>query len=128
MAVLVLQDGVWKGRRLLPPGYVAQMRAGTPQNPYYGMGLWVAGRYTERRGFTHPDRPVPKVLHSEPYLARDLALFDGNSNQVVYIVPSAKLVVLRTGETPPKSPEWDNAFLPNTLLKGMNYKGPPQPR
>lgn len=128
LAVLVMQDGVWRGRRLLPKGYVAAMRTPTAQNPYYGVGLWVAGRYTVRRGFANPALPLPKVLHSEPYLARDLVLFDGNSNQTVYIVPSARLIVLRSGDSPPKAPEWDNAFLPNTLLRGMGYRGPAQPR
>ena len=128
MAILVMQDGMWNGRALLPTGYVAAMRTPTAQNPHYGLGLWVGGQYVERRGFANPARPVPKVLHSEPYLARDLVLFDGNSDQVVYIVPSAKLIVLRTGDSPPKSPEWDNSFLPNTVLRGMEYKGLAQPR
>jgi hypothetical protein len=36
--------------------------------------------------------------------------------------------VLRTGDTPPKSPEWDNSVLPNTLLRGMGYRGAAQAR
>jgi hypothetical protein len=51
-------------------------------------------------------------------------MFDGNSNQVLYIVPSARLVVLRLGAQPPRSPnaEWDNAVLPNVLLRGIRYR------
>lgn len=128
LAVLLMDDGKWGGKALLPRGFVQVMRTATVQNPHYGAGLWVAGPYVERRGFQHPDRPGGKVLHSEPYLARDLALFDGNSNQVVYMVPSARLVILRTGDTPPKEPEWDNTKLPNLLLRAMGYKGAPQPR
>lgn len=129
MAILVLQDGKWNGRALLPDDYVDAMKSGTAQNPHYGLGLWLAGPYAERRGFANPARPMPKVLHGEPYLARDLVLFDGNSNQVVYIVPSANLVVLRTGDSPPKSPEWDNSAIPNTLLRGISdAKLKPQPR
>ncbi len=128
MAILIMQGGKWNGRALLPAGYVASMKTGTAQNPYYGLGLWLAGPYVERRGFANPARPVPKTLHSEPYLARDLVLFDGNSNQSVYIVPSAKLIVLRTGDTPPKTPEWDNSVLPNTLLRGIGYQGAAQVR
>ena len=81
----------------------------------------MAGRYADRRGFANPDRPVPKVLHSEPYLAEDLYLFDGNANQVVYIIPSQNLVVLRTGLPPARSEnsEWDNAYLPNTIIRGI---------
>ena len=133
MAVLVMQDGKWQGRKLLPDGYVTAMRTPTAQNPHYGLGLWLAGRYVERRGFAHPSIPFGKVRHSEPYAARDLILFDGNSNQVVYIVPSRGLIVLRTGETPARTLEWDNAFLPNLLIRGaMRRSGDrpmePQPR
>lgn len=137
MGVLLMDDGVWQGRRLLPTGYVDAMKTTTPQNAYYGLGVYVAGRYTERRGFGNPKTDVVarRVLHSEPYLASDLFLFDGNANQVVYVVPSARLVVLRTGGAPPRKDgrEWDNAFLANTILRGIEY-GPrerapePQPR
>ncbi len=118
MAVLLMNDGRWNGKRLLPDGYAAAMRTSTPQNAHYGMGVWVAGRYIERRGFAHPSIPFGQVLHSEPYAARDLYLFDGNGNQVVYIVPSQRLIVLRTGDAPPKTLEWDNAYLPNLLIRG----------
>jgi CubicO group peptidase (beta-lactamase class C family) len=137
VAILLLDDGRWEGRRLLPEGYVAEMTRPTAQNPYYGMGVYVAGRYTPRRGWLNPEREpeARRVLHSEPYLARDLFLFDGNSNQVVYVIPSQRLVIVRVGGTPPRSPqaEWDNAFLPNTILRGLR-RAPgeaatePQPR
>ncbi len=133
MAVLLMNDGAWNGRRLLPNGYVAAMRTATAENAHYGMGVWVAGDYVERRGFAHPSIPFGKVLHSEPYAARDLYLFDGNSNQVVYIIPSRNLIVLRTGESPSKTLEWDNAFLPNLILRGSagrasDHKLEPQAR
>ena len=119
MAMLVARDGKWQGKRLLPKGYVAAMKTGTAQNPHYGLGLWLGAHYVERRGFANPNRPLPKVLHSEPYLSNDVVMFDGNSNQIVYIVPSQDLIVLRTGNSPPRSPEWDNARLINTILAGI---------
>jgi len=119
--VLVLQDGVWEGEQLLPPGYVDEMKTGTPQNPNYGLALYLGLPFDERRGYANPDIGLPGVLHSEPYLAEDVVLFDGNGNQVVYIVPSLDLVILRTGKAPPKDgPEWDNAFLPNTIIRGLS--------
>jgi CubicO group peptidase (beta-lactamase class C family)/pimeloyl-ACP methyl ester carboxylesterase len=131
LAVLLLQDGTWDGTRLLPEGYVTEMRTPTPQHPHAGMGVYVAGPYIERRGAMNLDRPFGHNLHSEPYLADDLFLFDGNGHQVGYIVPSADLVILRTGVRPDEGMEWDNAKLPNTLLSGMTFedgKGPvPQP-
>jgi len=132
LGVLLLQDGVWEGRRLLPEGYVQAMRTPTAENPYYGLGVYVAGRYIARRGFANParDTEARRVLHSEPYLADDLFLFDGNSNQVVFIIPSRRLVVLRIGDNPPRGAgsEWDNSALPNLLLRGLPEGGSPQPR
>ncbi len=126
LGILLMQDGVWSGKRLLPVGYVKEMTAGTPQNPYYGLGVYVSGQYVARRGFANPAREpeARRVLHSEPYLAADLFMFDGNSNQVVYIVPSAQLVILRVGDAPPRNAgeEWDNALLPNTILRGIRRK------
>jgi CubicO group peptidase (beta-lactamase class C family) len=58
-------------------------------------------------------------------------LFDGNANQVVYVVPSARLVIVRTGNAPPRrdGTEWDNAYLPNTILRGIQRRpGEPAPK
>ena len=129
MAMLVAQDGKWGGRQLLPRSYVNAMKTPTAQNTHYGLGLWLAGTYIDRRGFANQNRPGPKVLHAEPYLTNDLVMFDGNSNQIVYIVPSQQLIVLRTGNAPPRQPEWDNSRLINIILAGMpGAKLTPQPR
>ncbi len=128
LGILVLQKGEWNGKRLLPEGYVRDMITPSQTNPYAGMGIYVAGTYTNRRGFGGPNSPGG-VLHGAPYLADDLTLFDGNADQVVYIVPSANLVALRTGKAPPKTPEWDNAVIPNLLLNGIDWHGnPPAPQ
>jgi CubicO group peptidase (beta-lactamase class C family) len=122
LAILVHQDGVLGEVKLLPDGYAEEMRTATEENPYYGMGLWIAGDYIERRGFGAPDAPGPQVYHSEPYLDPELYLFDGNSNQVVYISPKYDLIAVRLGNTPPSSPEWDNTVIPNLLIRGMIAK------
>lgn len=119
LAILLLDDGMANGKRLLPRGYVREMRTGTPQNPNFGLGIWLGEPYRERRGFGAPGAPGPQVLHSEAYLDPELFLFDGNSNQTVHVSPKHRLIVLRMGETPPKSPEWDNAKLPNLLIRGL---------
>jgi CubicO group peptidase (beta-lactamase class C family) len=126
LGVLLLQDGVWNGNRLLPEGFVQEMRTGTPQYPYAGLSVYVAGRYIERRGFANPDGQFrdTKTLHSAPYLAGDLFLFDGNKHQVVYIIPSTQTVILRTGLRTPKEPEFDNVILPNTILAGFTDRTP----
>ena len=133
LAIVMLKDGVREGERLLPDGYVKEMITPTRENPYFGLSIWVAGRYTGRRGFANPDRGMAEILHGEPYLAADLYLFDGNANQVVYVVPSQDLVILRTGRPPPRdeTTEWDNSVLPNIILRGIEKDrraSAPQPR
>lgn len=119
LALLLLNDGEWNGEQLLPEGYVAAMRTSTPQNPHAGLGVYLGYPYIERRGALNPERTIGRTLHSEPYAADDLFLFDGNSNQVAYIVPSKKLVILRMGAWAPEDPEWDNAYLPNVILNDL---------
>jgi len=119
LGILLLQDGVWDGTRLLPEGYVAAMRTPTRENPHAGLGVWMAEPYIERRGSLNPCLDIGRTLHSEPYAASDLFLFDGNSHQVVYIVPSKNLVILRTGSYPPKDRPWDNSVIPNSIIGGI---------
>ena len=119
LSILLMQDGVWNGRRLLPEGFVAEMTAPSPQNPHAAMGLYVAGAFIERRGAAHPDIPFGKTRHSEPYLDKDLFLFDGNGHQVSYHIPRHQLLVMRLGAQPPEDAPWDNAYLPNFLLRRL---------
>jgi len=74
----------------------------------------------------NPSIDFGKNIHSEPYAAKDLFLFDGNSNQVVYIVPSDNLIIVRTGAWPPQDDPWDNSFLPNAIIRGIT-RGPDNP-
>lgn len=120
LGLLSYFDGMWQGKRLLPDGYVAESRTATPENPFAGMGLYVTGPYVERRGYANPDiSELQNTLHSEPYLANDLYLYDGNANQVVYIVPSEQLLIMRVGNAPPRGKPWDNVYLPNTIMRGI---------
>lgn len=120
-AILYLQDGVWGNRQLLPVGFVTEVSTATPQNPHTGMGVYIAGPYIEKRGPLNPDIELGQTLHSEPYLADDLFMFDGNGHQVAYIIPSADMIILRTGSWMPKDVTWDNSVLPNTLLAGIDF-------
>ena len=122
LALLQLQDGIWQGERLLPEGYVQQVITPTATNPHSGMGVYLAGSYVEGRGAGNPDFEYGKTKHAEPYLDRDLYLFDGNANQVVYIIPRHDLIVLRVGAAPPKTQAWDNSLLPNRILRELSNK------
>ena len=121
-AILLLQDGEWDGKRILPLGFVDQVKTATPQNSHTGMGVYVAGPYIEKRGPLNPEKKLGQTLHSEPYLAADLFMFDGNSHQTAYIIPSADMIILRTGNWVPKGKVWDNSHLPNILLSGIEFE------
>lgn len=79
-----LQDGVWRGKRLLPEGWMRYMT--TPAGPQpadgpgYGATLWLFG----------PKQGLP----AGSYAAQ------GNRGQFVMVVPSERLVVVRRGEDP----------------------------
>jgi len=117
LSVLIMNDGIWDGERLLPENYVEAITTTTEYNPHTGMGMYVAGPYIKNRGAANPDVPYGHTLHSEPYLDKDLYLFDGNGHQVSYHIPRHDLIILRTGTRPPSEITWDNTELPNRLLR-----------
>lgn len=121
LAVLLVQDGVWEGEQLLSPEFIADIKAPGPGFPNAGMGVYLGSPYSP---FLNPSGPDPETYlsgtpQSEPFLADDVFFFDGNSNQVAYMVPSEDLVILRTGSWPPEEPGWDNAVLPNMILQDL---------
>ena len=128
LGVLMAQDGVWEGQRILPAGWVRETITPSPANPKWGLHMWIGQPYQQRVRF-FPERSQPiGVLHSEPYAADDLFLWDGSGNQAMWISPEKNLVVLRFGPTPkPKygeKGEWDNSLLPNTIIRGLKPNAP----
>jgi CubicO group peptidase (beta-lactamase class C family) len=86
--LLYLRDGVWDGRRILPEGWVDFARTKTPVDDcnIYGAGWWVT-----------PDGPGKPYRAFAPNGPRDLFLANGHEGQVVIVVPSKDLVVVRLG-------------------------------
>jgi CubicO group peptidase (beta-lactamase class C family) len=85
---LHLRDGVWRGERVLPEGWVRYVTTPTPAAPdgRYGAHWWLnAGR---------PDAPERRPW---PQLPPDSYAARGHSGQWVLVVPSAELVVVRLG-------------------------------
>lgn len=87
-ALLLLNDGVWNGARILPEGYVKSM--GTPSsasNGSYGqVQSWIDGPGDE------PD--------SKYGLPEDTFWMLGHDGQSIAIIPSRKIAVVRLGLTP----------------------------
>jgi CubicO group peptidase (beta-lactamase class C family) len=89
----LLQDGVWQGEALLPPGYVAMMA--TPveaSRGQYGMGqTWLWGSEAVTPG-VNPDAAFG--------IPPDAFWMSGHDGQSVCIIKSRQLVVVRLGLTP----------------------------
>lgn len=128
LGVLMAQDGVWEGERILPAGWVRETITPSPANPKWGLHIWIGQPYQERVRFFPERSQKIGVLHSEPYAADDLFLWDGSGNQAMWISPTKNLVVLRFGPTPKprygEKGEWDNSLLPNTIIRGLKPGAP----
>lgn len=87
--LLYLRDGVWDGQRILPEHWVdfARTKAPVDDCDTYGAGFWI----TPSSGRGKPDRALT------PDGPRDLFAAQGHEGQLVVIVPSKDLVVVRLG-------------------------------
>jgi CubicO group peptidase (beta-lactamase class C family) len=100
--LLYLRDGMWEGARILPAGWVDYTRTPAPAAPHgeYGAHFWLnAG--AKDRGVPSPDPRAPA----------DLFYASGHDGQVVAIVPSRDLVIVRIGLTPDDGRYDVNGFL-----------------
>jgi CubicO group peptidase (beta-lactamase class C family) len=103
----LLQQGVWRGRALLPEGYVALMAAPVAASGgQYGQGqVWRWGSDAERPG-QNPDAAFG--------IPPDTFWMEGHDGQFTAIVPSRELVVVRLGLTPSRL-----HYRPQILLRAV---------
>jgi CubicO group peptidase (beta-lactamase class C family) len=80
--LLYLRDGVWDGRRILPAGWVdlARTRTSAKDGDHYGAGWWLS-----------PPGGRTK-------LPLDVFSAQGHEGQLISVVPSKDLVVVRLGK------------------------------
>ncbi|MDO9514890.1 MAG: serine hydrolase [Syntrophales bacterium] len=104
--LLYLQDGVWKGERILPEGWVTYSTTPTPTAPRgeYGAFFWLnAGA---------PDNPSDRLWPNAP---RDAFAAQGFQEQKVIVIPSRKVVLIRFGATSRRD-TWDtDRFITDVL-------------
>ncbi len=96
LGLLFLRDGMWQGQRLLPEGWVAYSLKPTRQSPgdQYGAQVWLK---------------LPKSPgYGEPPMPTDAYYMLGYEGQVVAMVPSHDLLIVRLGLTR-KGGDWDTA-------------------
>jgi CubicO group peptidase (beta-lactamase class C family) len=103
----LLQDGVWKGERLLPEGYVTMMA--TPvkaSGGQYGEGqtwLWAS------------DAAKPGVNPDGAFgIPTDTFYMSGHDGQTIAVIRSRQLVIVRMGLTP-----YSSGYSPQSLIKAI---------
>ena len=95
LGLLFLRDGVWEGTRILPEGWVAYSRKATGLSPggEYGAHVWLK---------------LPESSASGKLKMPDDAYFMlGHDQQVIAVVPSRDLVIVRLGLTR-EDGDWDS--------------------
>lgn len=97
--LLILRDGMWDGARLLPEGWVDFNRTNPPESDtnVYGAGFWP----------TPEESDDPTTRHGPPY---DAFHAGGREGQLVWIVPSRDLVIIRVGLMTDSRETWNELF------------------
>lgn len=98
---LLANDGVFEGNQFTPPRYVALMLKPVHKDSSRGFGVTVGGTFA----------------------AADVAwLSDGP--QRLWVVPSLRLVILRAGGSPDEADGWDEAMIPDSIIRGTSGWAP----
>jgi hypothetical protein len=105
---LYVQDGVWRGERLLPEGWVAYSCSPARQSPdqRYAAHFWLS----VASDFDSPTKD--KLLPSDTFHAI------GRSGQFVTIIPSREIVIVRLGLTKQKG-AWQHDIFVNKVLHAI---------
>ncbi|MEP1420520.1 MAG: serine hydrolase [Erythrobacter sp.] len=119
VGLMIMQDGEFGGRQILPSAWIVALKTPSANNPKYGLQTWIGSPYAAERSYgPNSELSVPQA---EPYLASDVNFFDGFGGQRVYVVPSAGLIIARSGEI---SLTWDDGVLVNLALRGLEERIP----
>jgi len=95
---VLANDGNFAGGQVALPRYVSQM-------------LRPSHRDSPRGYFTRVDGS---------FAAHDVAWLEGSGDQRLWVVPSLKLAILRLGEAPPDAAGWDEAMIPDSIIRGTS--------
>jgi len=93
---LLANDGVFEGNQFTPPRYVTLMQKPTHNHSLVGLGMNVGGAFAAEVAW----------------------LADGT--QRLWVVPSLRLVILRAGDEPDEAEGWDEAMIPDSIIRGTS--------
>ncbi len=95
---LLVNDGVFEGNQFTPPRFVTLMLKPVVKESPLGLGVNVGGQFA----------------------AADVAWLEGSRNQRLWLVPSLRLVILRAGDEPAAADGWDEAMIPDSIIRGTS--------
>lgn len=108
---LYLNDGVWSGQQILPPGWVTFSRTPSPaylSTPEYEG--WDEDNMTAH-WYANTGIPAAGVPAPWPDAPRDTFAALGHWGQYIFVIPSLDMVIIRVGD------DRDGSFDKNELLK-----------
>jgi CubicO group peptidase (beta-lactamase class C family) len=112
---LVLNRGRYKGRQIIPTGWIDAMITPSVLAHYYGYQTWLGDGYVE------PGSSAPagsdRAVAPDGYLTDDMIVFLGFGGQRVWISPRHELVIVRGTARWPVS--WVETRIPNLIIKGL---------
>jgi CubicO group peptidase (beta-lactamase class C family) len=93
---MLVRDGVFEANQYTPPGFVAAMIRPTYTDSTHGYFVRVDGSFA----------------------AKGVAWVGGKGHQRLWLIPSLDLVILRLGGDPPPAAGWDEAMIPDSIVRG----------
>lgn len=119
---LLLHRGRWGSTQLLTPGFVDQMSQPTPTNPSYGFLVWTnQGEWGYSASSLVRRRKDHRWLVAAP---ADTYALSGMFDQMVWVVPSLDMVVVRTGFS--GAEDWKHEFF-RRLMRAVLDRPMPDP-
>jgi CubicO group peptidase (beta-lactamase class C family) len=118
IAELLVSDGRFEGEQIIPPGWVRRMLAPSKANANFGSQVWRGLPFIASTGLGSA---------SEPYAVDDTYLLKGAGKTRLWFVPSLALTILRTGSNSESDTDWDDAHIPNLIIRGATDYVPKAP-
>ncbi len=116
LGLMFANGGQLNGTRIVSEEWIRHQTAPSTI-PHYGFQTWLA-----TNGSEYPLKGTG-LRQEQDWLSADVFFFSGYGGQRVYVSPKHELVVVRLGPAAgyfPKFAEvWDNAYLFNTALTGL---------
>ena len=103
IAEVLASNGVFEGNELTSPRYFGLMLKPSYKDSPTGFFTRVGGTFA----------------------AHDVAWLESAGKQRLWIVPSLRLTILRVGDEPPAAKGWDEAMIPDSIIRGVQGWQPP---